>query len=294
MPDQEFCWLCQRLLAWREMENSRRQRVRPSRPRLSLRDLGLHSGEKYTNAADSPRIAVIYNGLRGRGQWLPFRKGDPEGNRWVDNEPLLIEWSPANVAWFLDNSGRRESGMPVVRNAQLYLTPGVTWTAVANHVAMKARYQDACVFDADSMRLTPDERVLRPLALLALFNSDLVSFMKMRFARNTAKWEIGDLRALPLAMPTPAEEERLTTLAGRAIEAKRLTFTDEQQSHELAAYSRELAAELTAHAPGYLKPHPQRPLLDTAHACLKVIELVVNWEAEKLYGVEGLGPFDEF
>jgi len=25
-----------------------------------------------------------------------------------------------------------------------------------------------------------------------------------------------------------------------------------------------------------------------------VIELAVNWEAEKLYGVEGLGPFDEF
>jgi hypothetical protein len=24
------------------------------------------------------------------------------------------------------------------------------------------------------------------------------------------------------------------------------------------------------------------------------LELAVNWEAEKLYGVEGLGPFDEF
>jgi len=25
-----------------------------------------------------------------------------------------------------------------------------------------------------------------------------------------------------------------------------------------------------------------------------VIEMSVNWEAEKLYGVEGQGPFDEF
>jgi hypothetical protein len=27
---------------------------------------------------------------------------------------------------------------------------------------------------------------------------------------------------------------------------------------------------------------------------LAVLELAVNWDAEKLYGVEGLGPFDEF
>jgi hypothetical protein len=28
--------------------------------------------------------------------------------------------------------------------------------------------------------------------------------------------------------------------------------------------------------------------------CLAVLEKAVNWEAEKLYGVESLGPFDEF
>jgi len=35
-------------------------------------------------------------------------------------------------------------------------------------------------------------------------------------------------------------------------------------------------------------------LLATVEDCLAVVELAVNWEAEKLYGVEGLGPFDEF
>jgi hypothetical protein len=35
-------------------------------------------------------------------------------------------------------------------------------------------------------------------------------------------------------------------------------------------------------------------LLATPKSCLAVIELTVNWEAEKLYGVEGLGPFEEF
>jgi hypothetical protein len=35
-------------------------------------------------------------------------------------------------------------------------------------------------------------------------------------------------------------------------------------------------------------------LQTTAADGLAVLELAVNWEAEKLCGVEGLGPFDEF
>ena len=116
----------------------------------------------------------------------------------------------------------------------------------------------------------------------------------MRFVKNTAKWEIGDLRTLPMVMPSPQQERHLTDLAERAIEAKRVTFTNEQPPHELVSFCRELATELTAQAPAYLKPSAQLRLVDTADACLKTIELAVNWEAEKLYDVEGLGPFDEF
>jgi hypothetical protein len=38
----------------------------------------------------------------------------------------------------------------------------------------------------------------------------------------------------------------------------------------------------------------QLKLLRTAADCLAVLERAVNWEAEKLYGVEALGPFEEF
>ena len=45
-----------------------------------------------------------------------------------------------------------------------------------------------------------------------------------------------------------------------------------------------------------MNPHPsaQLKLLPTAVDCLAVLELAVNWEAEKLYDVEALGPFDDF
>ena len=256
--------------------------------------LGLRSSEDYTDPADAPRIATIYNGLGGRGQFVLFRKGDPEGNRWLDNEPLLIDWSKANVLWLFANSSRAESGMPVIRNAQLYFTCGVTWTAVANHVAMKARYQEPCVFDADSMRLTPRADVFPTLAFLSLLNSDVVSFIKMKLIKHTQKWEIGDLRQIPLVMPTKAQAQRFEMLTTCAMEAKRLTFTAAAVPHVLAANVRELSQLLLNAGPTYLRPSGQTMLLTTAADCLHILELAVNWEAERLYGVEGLGLFDDF
>jgi hypothetical protein len=44
----------------------------------------------------------------------------------------------------------------------------------------------------------------------------------------------------------------------------------------------------------WAKPSAQGHLLETSADCLEGIEKSVNWEAEKLYGVEGQGPFDEF
>lgn len=78
------------------------------------------------------------------------------------------------------------------------------------------------------------------------------------------------------------------------MEAKRLAFAGAMPGNELVAYVRGLSDELAAKAPAYLRPAAQLKLHHTAADCLAVIELAVNWEAEKLYGAEGLGPFDEF
>jgi hypothetical protein len=86
----------------------------------------------------------------------------------------------------------------------------------------------------------------------------------------------------------------LERLAGLALAAKRLQFDGQSPAHELAAEVRAIGEELFAKAPPYLRPDAQRKLLATATDCLEVIQLAVNWEAEKLYGVEGRGPFDEF
>ena len=57
---------------------------------------------------------------------------------------------------------------------------------------------------------------------------------------------------------------------------------------------RRLADALHASAPAYLRPPAQAVTFQKPDDCLAVLERTVNWEAEKLYGVESLGPFDDF
>lgn len=286
VSDAAFCAVCQEALRWIPVQRPKMAQAR------SL--LGLRSSEEYADPADARRVAAIYNGFCGRGTFAPFRKGDPAGNRWLDNEPLYIDWSADAVAWFFDNSGKHEPRMPVVRNPHLYFTPGVTWTAVANHVALKSRWQNPCVFDADSMRLTPVGKTIDAQAFLAVFNSDIFSFLKMKFIKHTQKWEIGDLRQMPLVMPTKQQERQLKKLAGLCLEVKRLALDGKPATQESAVAARQWISELRAAAPQYLQPQAQAGTLQSPDDCLAVFELAVNWEVERLYGVEGLGPFDEF
>jgi hypothetical protein len=129
---------------------------------------------------------------------------------------------------------------------------------------------------------------------VAILNSDVFSFYKMRFIQHTQKWEIGNLRQMPLVMPSKAQQKALAELATLAMAAKRHEFEGTTPANELVARVRELGEGLRASAPGYLKPSAQGILLETSSDCLEVIEKCVNWEAEKLYGVAGQGPFDEF
>jgi len=260
---------------------------------LSPARLGLRSGEDYSNTSDNQRVATIYSGIPGEKTWVPYRKGDPEGNKWTTVEPLFIDWSTANAAWLWANSGHPEPNMPVIRNAHLYFTPGITWTLLGNHVGLKARLQPPCVFDAGGSRLTPVGNLFSALQFLAILNSDLFSFIIKKFIKNTEAYEINDLRMAPIVVPTRSQGAELGVLARLAVGAKELSLRSAEPTAELISFCKTLS-ERQMRAPSYLRPDAQIRMFHTTDDCLAGIELAVNWTVEKLYGVEGLGPFDEF
>lgn len=288
LADRDFCKLCEQLLERWQHENKQRKATRGASPLLPRELLGLRPSEVYLNPADTQRIATIYCGLSGRGQWVPFRKGDPEGDRWADNEPLFINWTENTVRWLSDAPEARWQGH------RFFFTPGVTWSLHANHTRVKARYQEACVFDASGSRMTPLFKSFPVGAFLAIMNSDVFSFFLKKFIKHNQDVEINDLRKMPVVVPTQIQAEILTELSKRSIEAKQLTFAGKLPSNNLVAYVRKLNDRLNAKAPKYLRPPAQFTLLNVATDCLAILELAVNWEVEKLYGVEGQGPFDEF
>lgn len=264
-----------------------------SNKRLALAEAGLRVGELYESPDAASRAAATYSGLPGKRSWVPFRKGDPEGNRWLDAEPLYINWSRPNVSWLWSHSGRPEANMPVIRNAHLYFTAGTSWTLHANHVGLKARLQPPCVFDASGSRLTPIGSIPTTNQFLAILNADLFSYVIKKLVKNTQDYEINDLRMAPVVVPTPSQAEELEYLTSLAIEAKELSLKNTEPTVPLVRECQKLTERQKA-APAYLQPNPQMVLLHTAEDCLAIIELAVNWAVERLYGVEGLGPFNEF
>lgn len=171
--------------------------------------------------------------------------------------------------------------------------PKKTYTLLGNHVSLKAKLQPKCVFDASGSRLTSIYKPISVHCFLAILNSDIFSFIIKKFIKNTAAFEISDLRMSPIVVPNKSQAAELETLAKKAIEAKGLNLKGEQPSKGLLAFCKELAEKQKA-APEYLRPPKQLRLIESAADCLNIIELAVHWAVERLYGVEGHGPFDEF
>jgi len=225
--------------------------------------------------------------------FAPFRKGDPEGNRWMDNDPLYIDWSAEAVNWLFEKNGRSGPGMPVIRNAHMYFRSGIAFSRHGRSVALKFRLQPSCVFDAASPRFTSVFPKISTTVLLAILNSAISTFYIKKFLNNTW-YEMSDLRQMPLVMPTRQQERQIKVLAELCLEAKRLALDAKPASQELVATARQWLADLRAAAPQYLRPPAQACTLQSPEDCLALFELAVNWHVEKLYGVEGLGPFDDF
>ena len=158
---------------------------------------GLRSTENYKDPLEGPRIATrsTMASAVADNSFLFGRAILPEVAGSIISR-CLSTGRRHKLTGYLATAGAAIRGMPVIRNPHLYFTEGVTWTRVGNHVAAKARLQPLCVFDSDSVRLTPLSGTMSPLSFLAVFNSDIFSFLKMRFFQHTAKWEIGNLRRI--------------------------------------------------------------------------------------------------
>jgi hypothetical protein len=192
------------------------------RRHFSAAALGLKRGEVWriidpVDVAD-PMVWPAdwrWDGAPTGAVWVPYEKGDPDGRRWVHDNPFLIRWDRAAVAG-LRASGRGR-GEPVLRNPQFFFRPGVTWSNMSSH-SLKARLQPPCVFDVGSMTLFPAVTWLDPLVLLAWLNAAPTTALLKAYVNHTLNFQINDLRLLPIPVPGEADAAALRELAGQAVQ----------------------------------------------------------------------------
>lgn len=185
------------------------------------------------------------NGIVGPRCWVPFRKGDREGNRWLSDEPLFIRWDRETVQFFQENSGKKGANMPVVRNPQMYFQPMISWTTVGRDAVVRARLQPPAVFDHGTPTVRSGSEAVPNEILLAVLNSPFSTRFCKAFLNNT-KFELNDLRMLPIVVPNTEQRDRIAGLVRDVMDVQRRVLAGEAERAELAPIETAINEEVLA------------------------------------------------
>ena len=126
--------------------------------------------------------------------YVPYDKGDKDGNRWYLETPYAIAWSKENVRFLKTDPKARYQGY------MFYFREGFCWIDV-NSTFLKARLKDKGIFDVLSMSLFTMFH-LPDWYYVCLINSNLISLYVDNFINNTSHFQINDARQLPIIIPS--------------------------------------------------------------------------------------------
>lgn len=174
------------------------------------------------------------NGIKGDKFFVPYDKGDKEGNRWYQETPYLIDWSEKSVSWLKSNSGAKGLGMPVVRNPQFYFRNGFCWSDVLDpsNNYIKCRLKGVTVNDVKSMSLY-DESGYGDKYFICNINSRLFNKVLREFFNGTVAIQMNDIRKLPIKIPTEKELAAFNKMFDECLAIKQMYFAGEIDRAEM-------------------------------------------------------------
>lgn len=161
--------------------------------------------------------------------YVPYDKGDRDGNKWYLENPYYLDWSKENAKWLDDHSGIRKKGMPVVRNKQFYFKEGFCWSDICGDT-IKARLKPKSIHDVKSMSLFPFQ--IPSWYIVSILNSKLISEYKYTFLNNTVSFQINDARRIPIIVPSEDQKLSLKSIFDEAVDIKKKQFSSEITEEE--------------------------------------------------------------
>ncbi len=182
-----------------------------------------------------------------KGIYVPYDKGDPDGNRWFAKTPYAIAWSKENVHFLRTNSGKKGKGMPVVRNSQFYFKEGFCWNLIngtRSENDLKFKYSVPCVNDVGGMTLHACSNKIPAKYIICIGNSDFASRYTESFVNFTVNFQINDCRQIPIIIPTDEQLCIFNDIFDKAYNVKRMQLsgdiTEESANETLEQIQNEL------------------------------------------------------
>ncbi len=184
------------------------------------------------------------NGIdKNKKFYVPYDKGDKDGNRWYLETPFAIAWSKENVGFLKANSGKKGQGMPVVRNPQYYFKEGFCYSDI-NTTFLKCRVKLKTINDVKSMSLYSLTNKVPAYFIVCLINSTFVSFYVDDFVNNTQTFQINDARQLPIFIPDENTLKQFKNLFDSAIDIKKAHLNNELSNIDSEKKLSEIQEEL--------------------------------------------------
>lgn len=178
-------------------------------------------------------------GIKGKRTFVPYDKGDKEGNRWYSETPYLIDWSEDAVSVLSTDAAARWQGY------QFFFRNGFCWSDVLNPNSsyIKCRLKGISVNDVKSMSLY-DETGIGDKYLVLTINSFLKFKVLREFINSTVAIQINDIRKLPIKIPSEKELKAFNKKFDECLAIKKEYFAGEIDRAEMNTQLRPIEAEI--------------------------------------------------
>ena len=177
------------------------------------------------------------NGIStSKNYYVPYDKGDKDGNRWYLETPFAIAWSKENVHFLKTDPKARYQGYT------FYFREGFCWIDV-NSTYLKARVKSNGVFDVLSMSLFTMTQI-PDWYFVSLINAEFLSLYVDNFINNTSHFQINDARQLPIIIPEHETLRRIQKISEESIAIKKACYSSELTNEDTEEKLSKLQKEL--------------------------------------------------
>jgi hypothetical protein len=178
-------------------------------------------------------------GIKGKRTYVPYDKGDKEGNRWYLETPYLIDWSEDSVAFLSTDERARWQGY------NFFFRNGFCWNAVLNPNSyyIKCRLKQSSVNDVQSMSLY-SESSLKVEYFITIINSYLSFKVLREFLNGSAAIQMNDIRKLPIKIPSEKELKAFNKKFDECMLIKKEYFAGEIDRAEMNTQLRPIETEI--------------------------------------------------